>query len=144
MDTDKKTIKALNTLLQGEYMAIESFNNFIPKLDDATTKDTFKDVQNQHRGNIKYLVGYIHQIGGQPKENLGFKGKMADMKFKMQFGSKVEKVDLIEKAMKGELRGINKTEKMLRGKLDDKSRDIVGEVLQKDRISAKRINGLIQ
>lgn len=52
----------------------------------------------------------------------------------------VESVDLIEKAMKGETRGINKTEKILRGKLDDKSRDIVGEVLQQDRTSVKKLN----
>jgi len=34
MSDKSKTIKALNELLQGEYMAVESFNNFISRIED--------------------------------------------------------------------------------------------------------------
>ncbi|MGI5850896.1 MAG: hypothetical protein ACOX77_02140 [Caldicoprobacterales bacterium] len=39
------TIEALNHLLQGEYMAVESFNNFISKLEEENVKQAFVEVQ---------------------------------------------------------------------------------------------------
>ena len=35
---DTETVKSLNQLLQGEYMAVESFNNFLSKLEDENVK----------------------------------------------------------------------------------------------------------
>ncbi len=40
-----ETIKSLNELLQGEYMALESFNNFISKVESEKLIQIFKDVQ---------------------------------------------------------------------------------------------------
>jgi len=77
-----ETIHSLNKLLQGEYMAVESFNNFISKLEDENVKQTFKEVQKQHRENIDKLASYIQDIGGRAEENLGMKGIMGDIKIK--------------------------------------------------------------
>lgn len=130
---NKDTIKSLNQLLQGEYMALESFNTFIAKTEDPEIKKAFQQVQENHRDNIKTLANYIQNIGGQPEENLGLKGKMADIKMNIGFGTNPDPQDLIEKAIEGETMGINKAEEILRGELDDKSRDIAGEVLHRDR-----------
>ena len=81
MDSSQNTesVDALNQLLQGEYMAVESFNTFIAKV-----------------------------------------------------------------AIEGETKGVNMAEKVLRGNLDDKSRDIAGEILNKDRASIKRLMKLTE
>lgn len=144
MDNNKETIKSLNALLQGEYMAVESFNNFISKIvEDDDVKTCFMDVQQQHRKNINNLATYIQVIGGQPDENLGLKGKMADIKHNLEFGSKVDALDVIEKVIEGETKGVNMAEKVLRGNLDDKSRDIAGEILQNDRKSIEKLKELM-
>jgi len=39
---NKEIIKSLNQLLQGEYMAVESFNNFISRLEDEKVEQSFK------------------------------------------------------------------------------------------------------
>jgi bacterioferritin (cytochrome b1) len=55
--TDKnETIESLNQLLQGEYMAVESFNMFISKVKDENIKKAFQEIQKQHRQNIDTLV----------------------------------------------------------------------------------------
>lgn len=141
---DTKTIQSLNQLLQGEYMAVESFNNFISKIDDQNVKQNFQQIQNQHRENIEKLAGYIQNIGGQPNENLGMKGAMAEIKVNLELGFKTNTPEIIEKAIEGETRGVNMAEKVLRGKLDDKSRDIAGEILHKDRSNIKKLRSLIQ
>ncbi|MGI6630836.1 MAG: DUF2383 domain-containing protein [Bacillota bacterium] len=139
---NKVTIQSLNQLLQGEYMAVESFNSFISKLEDENVKQTFQEIQKQHRENIDKLASYIQNIGGRPKENLGMKGKMGDIKINMELGSDADTDEIIEKAIKGETQGVNMAEKVLRGKLNERSRDLTGEILQKDRISIEKLKGL--
>lgn len=141
--TDKKTIKSLNQLLQGEYMAVESFNNFISRLDDENVKQTFKDIQKQHRDNIEKLASYIQDMGGKPEENLGMKGKMGNTMLNMELGSESDTLEILEKAIEGETRGVNMAEKVLRGDLDDKSRDMAGEILHKDRASIDKLKSLL-
>jgi len=138
-EADKKTIEALNQLLQGEYMAVESFNNFIAKLEDEKVKQVFKEVQKQHRDNIGKLASYIQEIGGRPRENLGMKGTMAEFKINMDLGSDADTAEIIRKAVEGETQGVNMAEKVLRGDLDDKSRDIAGEILHRDRGSIDKL-----
>jgi uncharacterized protein (TIGR02284 family) len=141
---NKETIQSLNQLLQGEYMAVESFNNFISKIEDENVKNTFQEIQKQHRQNIDTLANYIQNIGGRPQENLGMKGMMADKKVSMDLGLKASTAEIIKKAIEGETRGVNMAEKILRGNLDHKSRDITGEILHKDRSSIDKLNSLKQ
>ena len=75
MNKNLETIKSLNELLQGEYMAVESFNNFISRLDDEGIKKVFQEVQKQHRENIDKLASYIQDIGGQPDEKPWYEGE---------------------------------------------------------------------
>jgi len=144
MNNNSETIDSLNQLLQGEYMAIESFNNFITKVEDVNTKNSLQEIQKQHRENINTLASYIQDIGGQPHENLGMKGKMADIKVNMDLGFKYDKKEIIEKAIEGETQGVNMAEKVLRGNLDDKSRNVAGEILENDRRSIDMLKGLIE
>ena len=143
MSRKSETIKVLNELLQGEYMAVDSFNNFISRLDDEKVINCFKEVQKQHRENIDKLASYIQDMGGQPDENLGVKGKMGEMMLNMELGSKADTNAVIEKAIEGETKGVNMAEKLLRGDLDHKSRDIAGEILEKDRKSIDKLKRLL-
>ena len=143
MSNNLETIKVLNELLQGEYMAVESFNNFISRLEDEKGKNVFQEIQKQHRENIDKLASYIQDIGGQPDENLGMKGKMGDIKLNMDLGSSSDRGKIVKKAIEGETKGVNMAEKVLRGDLDDKSRGIAGEILEKDRKSIEKLKKLL-
>jgi len=143
LDNNTETIKSLNELLQGEYMAVDSFNNFISRLEDENVKKTFQEVQKQHRENIDKLASYIQYIEGQPDENLGMKGKMGEMMLNMDLGSSSDMEEIVKKAIEGETKGVNMAEKVLRGDLDDRSRDIAGEILEKDRKSIEKLKKLL-
>jgi len=141
LDNKVDLIKSLNELLQGEYMAIESFNNFISRLKDENIKTTFQDIQKQHRKNTETIANYIQNIGGRPDENLGIKGKMGDIMLNMELGSSLD-YEVIKKAIDGETKGVNMAEKVLRGNLDNESRYVAGEILEYDRESIKKLKGL--
>ncbi len=143
MDKQSDTINALNQMLQGEYMAVDVFNIFISMTQEETVKKIFQEVQDNHRQNILILAKHIQELGGQPHENLGLKGTMAEIKINMQLGSKSEASKLIEKAIEGETKGINMSEKLVRGNLDDPSRDLAGEILHRDRQSLDQLRILL-
>lgn len=139
---EKETIKALNNLLQGEHMAIEAFNSFIDEVDDKTMKDTFQEIQNQHRDNMSILANYIQDLGYKPDEKLGLKGVMGDVMVNMDLAGDNDSRYVLRKAIEGENKGINMAEKVLRGNLDDKTRDLAGEILNKDRESLQKLQRL--
>ncbi|HLR34621.1 MAG TPA: DUF2383 domain-containing protein [Tissierellales bacterium] len=144
MSNNSETKKALNELLQGEYMAVDSFNNFISRLEDENAIECLKEVQKQHRENIDKLASYIQDIGGQPDENIGMKGKMGEMMLNMELGSETDMSEIIEKAIEGETKGVNMAEKVLRGALDDRSRNIAGVILEEDRKSIEKLKSLFK
>ena len=143
MENNLGSIHALNQLLQGEYMAVDTFNIFISELKNELNRETFQDVQSHHRKNISNLAEYIQNIGGKPHENLGLKGTMADFKIKNELSHREGDSDVIKKAVEGEIKGINMAEKVLRGNLDSKSRDIAGEILHQDRKSLQQLQSLM-
>lgn len=142
MRNNKENIEALNQLLQGEYMAVEVFNTFISKLDNPQYKKTFQDIQRNHRKNISSLAKYIQSLHGKPLENIGMKGTVADIKLKMELGLMVKDQKILRKAIEGEQLGINMAEQILRGNLNEKSRDMAGKILQRDRKSLDQLNKL--
>src|SRR5699024_7127072 len=143
MKDNKETIKVLNQLLQGEYMALESFNLFISRMDDENIKDELIQIQKEHRNNIETISNYILDIGGKPEENTGMKGKMGERMLNHQLGPTSDINEVIEKAIDGETKGINKTEKILRGNLDDQSRKLTGQILENDRESIDKLRNLL-
>jgi len=67
---------------------------------------------------------------------------MGELMLNMEFGAEADFDEIIKKAIEGETRGVNMAEKVLRGELDNKSRDLAGEILQKDRESIEKIKKL--
>ncbi len=83
---------------RGEYMAVDSFNNFISRLEDENAIECLREVQKQHRENIDKLATYIQDIGGQPDENLGMKGTMGgQMMLNMELGTGIDADEIIKK-----------------------------------------------
>lgn len=138
----QEAVKALNKLLQGEHMAIEAFNSYINEVNDENMKETFQEVQNQHRDNMTTLSNYIQDLGHKPDEGLGLKGVMGDLMVNMDLAGDTDPSYVVNKAIKGENQGINMAEKVLRGRLDQTTRDLAGEILEKDRESLSKLEDL--
>jgi len=143
MNNTTETMKSMNKLLQGEYMAITSFNDFISRAGDENIKKSLQEIQKQHRENVQIIATHIQDAGGHPDENLGMKGIMGGIKLNLDLGSHPDIKKVIKKAVEGETKGVNMAEKVLRGKLDEKSRELAGQILQNDRTSIDRLKNLL-
>lgn len=139
---EREILNSLNEMLQGEHMAVEAFNTYIDHLNDERAKNVFQDIQNQHRQNMSTISNYIQDMGHKPNEKLGFKGIMGDIMLNSQIPKDSDDSFIIEKAVEAETKGINMGEKAVRGNLDNSSRNLVGSILQKDRMSLDKLQSL--
>jgi uncharacterized protein (TIGR02284 family) len=108
----------LNSLLQGELSAVETYRQALEKVQDAKVKSTLKECHMCHSGRVDTLVEKIVEIGGKPAENSGAWGAFAKMMEggATAFGDKAAIAVLEE----GEDKGLSDYKKLL----EDSSTDV--------------------
>lgn len=88
MATDFTTtaVDQLNSLLQGELSALETYRQVLEKVEDARVKQVLKGCHMSHSKRVDTIVEKIVALGGRPAENSGVWGAFAKM---MEGGAKV-------------------------------------------------------
>lgn len=70
-------VKCLNSFLQNELSAVETYNQCIKKVDDAQIATGLADLQNSHQRRVQLLRQKIQELGGNPKDSSGMWGSFA-------------------------------------------------------------------
>lgn len=131
---EQKVIKPLNKLLQGQYMGIHSYEEFVKNLDDASPlRSRFIMIQKDLKHHAELLSERIQELHGTPATSEGVIGKIEQFISQIFDHPQGEK-DILKHAIKGEnLYGIKMTENLVRDKLDEKSMSLVHQILDKQR-----------
>lgn len=124
-------IKALNEFLEGNYMAIHAYDQFIHHVDDPACKDKLQDIQKQHKLHAMQIAERIQDLGGVPATDVGWKGTIAEwMAHLTQSTDSTEHI--LKDALAGEQRGIEKSREIMDGDLDPESLALVQNILERD------------
>ncbi len=75
----KEDIKQLNSFLQDELAAVETYHQCIEKVDDAQISASLANLQQSHQTRANLLTRRIQEIGGQPEKTSGMWGSVAKM-----------------------------------------------------------------
>lgn len=126
-----EVVKELNEFLKGQYMGIHSYEHYIQKLEDPQIKIVFRDIQQGHKLHALKVAERIQNLGGEPVDDEGIIGSMQGFFSQLNLPDTTE--GLIKGAIKGETLGIEMSEKIVRGDLDDESRILIEEILDHDR-----------
>lgn len=137
-------IDVLNDLLKGEEMAITSYSKFIDEASEESLKNTFKEIQKDHNKHLKLISGRIIELGGTPKYGTGMAGVMADMKYAFESMGERTNPDILREARHGEDQGVALAEKIADDKLDEKSAQLVHDIMQVDHEHIKSLENLIE
>lgn len=137
----KNVIEELNEFLEGNYMAIHTYDQYIFHCDDEKTKQLLQKIQQQHKEHATMIAERIQNLGGLPIHDVGLKGKMVEMATKIK-GTK-DTISLIKDAISGETRGIETSKKILNGDLDEESLRIVKEILKRDKDHVKLLKNYL-
>ncbi|MCS0825135.1 PA2169 family four-helix-bundle protein [Cytobacillus firmus] len=131
---EQKVTKPLNKLLQGQYMGIHSYEEFIKNLDDASPlRSRFIMIQKDLKHHAELLSERIQELHGTPATSEGVIGKIEQF-ISLIFDHPQGEKDILKHAIKGEnLYGIKMTEKLVRDKLDEKSMSLVHQILDKQK-----------
>ncbi|MBU8878142.1 ferritin-like domain-containing protein [Bacillus sp. FJAT-29790] len=140
---ENSVIKTLNKFLEGQYMGIHAYEYHIKKLTDPYIKSEFQRIQQDHKNHALKVAERIQNIGGTPVNDEGMISSIQG--FINQFRIPDTSVGIIESALKGEdYYGIHVSEEIVKGDLDPESRQLIEEVLDKDRQHVDFLNRLLQ
>jgi bacterioferritin len=141
--TNETIIEELNTLLRGTYMGIRSLEHYIQKTDHPELKENFQHMQQEVKQNAQKLAERIQNLGGVPADGEGFTGTMHSYMHKLMVSR--DETKMIEDAIYGmENYGVEYSEELVKGDLDETSRQLAEEVIGTSRKHAEELRHLLQ
>lgn len=142
MDAKNEVISELNEFLKGQYMGIHSYEHLIQKIQDPVIKNEFQKIQQDHKEHAMMVAERIQNLGGTPVDDEGPIGSM--LNFMSQFKIPDDTEGILKTALKGEdYYGIQVSEKIVRGDLDNESYQLIESILDKDRQHVQLLNRLL-
>jgi len=141
---EQQTIQALNEVLKGEQMAIQSYSQFIREVKNPEIKETFKEIQNDHNRHMEKISQRILDLGGRPSYGTGLAGLMADAKHGIESMKERKDHEIVREAFEGEDKGVTAVEKLRQGKLDDESMKLIHSLMDTEHQHIKTLEKLIQ
>lgn len=137
-----KDIKALNTALKGEHIAIESFDHYIGDTKDEATKKNLMDIQQQHQFHAIQLSERIQQLGGNPLNTSGVTGIIAEIKYKVTPDKYIEN-NIIKTAVQGEEMGIQAYGEIMANLSDASNQKLAEEMLVESVRIVEKLNNMM-
>ena len=135
-------IEELNTLLRGTYMGVRSIEHYIHELDNGELRQYFQSMQQEVKQNASKIAERIQNLGGIPADDEGVSGSMHSFMHKVMLPHNTEKI--IEDALEGiDNYGIQYSEELVRGDLDETSKQIVKEVINTNRRHVEKLSQLL-
>ncbi|WP_318026066.1 ferritin-like domain-containing protein [Dethiobacter alkaliphilus] len=124
-----ESITELNTLLMGEHMAIQSYEHFMEQVEDSTIKKTLQKIQQDHKLHAVKIAEQIQNLGGRPANDPPM---MAEFMLTLKSLHKKDLASIIKDAYVGQKRGIEKAEEIVKGDLDQNSKNLLTDILHED------------
>ncbi|MBB5171888.1 DUF2383 domain-containing protein [Texcoconibacillus texcoconensis] len=135
-------VEELNTLLRGTYMGVRSFEHYIQEVENDELKHDFQSMQQEQKQNASKIAERIQNLGGTPADDEGMSGSVHSFMHKVMLPDDTNKI--IEDALKGiDYYGVQYSEELVRGDLDETSRQIVEEVINTNREQSDRLRQLL-
>ncbi len=128
-----ETLDSLGAILNGETVAIHMYDSFIPKMKDLEMKNTFQTIRTGHRRHLDQITRRIEELGHRPRIQLGLRMKIGEFMIDARTRVGIAPDKMSRWALKGEDMGITATEEVIKGDLDEVSKELVGIVLGENR-----------
>lgn len=122
VENNKEVVVTLNKVLKGEHMAIDTYDQYLDRIDDSQTKDLLQQFKEDHQKHASKLAQRIEDLGADPQENSGLSGLVSKtmMEIGDLLGMEPSEEEAVNKIYQGEDMGINLVEENLIEKLDKK------------------------
>lgn len=139
-----KVFDTLNTLLQGEQMAVEIYGKFIHEINDTNTRDELSKIRLAHTNHMGLFAERIVTMGGTPVFGTGMPGVMSKVMQSMKMMTGRADCEVLEEVYSGENMGITSMENAIREPLDPDSLALAQQIIDEDKAHLNTLDGLIK
>jgi len=140
---NNKNIKNLNSILEGEYMAINSFDNLIEHANDSNIKSELQKIQQSHRQHASQISTEIQNLGGNPPDSIGIQGVVAETISNIKHIGTTDNTTYLNEALQGEQMGIKAINELLSANTDPSSSQLLNTIVTEYQANVNSLNNLI-
>lgn len=140
---EENVTKELNGYLRGEYMAIHAFEHYIYHTKDVRIKTILQRMQQEHKEHAAKVADRIQNLGEKAVMDNGVKLSVMETMMKIKANPQTTE-EILQGVIEGQTKGIQATEDLVRGDLDDVSLQLVKENLSQDRDHIDQLQRLLQ
>ncbi|MEH7332078.1 DUF2383 domain-containing protein, partial [Neobacillus drentensis] len=129
-------------LLRGTYMGIHGFEQYIQKLNNHDLKRYFQQIQQEQKQNAQKIAERIQNLGGVPADDEGISGSMISFMHKFMIPDNERRI--IEEAIESlDKYGVHYSAELVKGDLDQSSKQIADETINDSRRHAEQLRQLL-
>ena len=140
---NSENIKNLNSILEGEYMAINSFDSVIEHANDETTKNELLKIQQIHKQHAMQIASRILDLGGNPSDGMGIQGIIAETISNIKHIGTTDTTSYLKEALLGENMGIKIVNELLTSSADPNISQLLHTMLNEYQANINSLNTLI-
>lgn len=140
---NSEDIKNLNSILEGEYIAIKSFDGLIRHADDVNAKNELKKIQKTHKQHASQLSTKIQDLGGNPHRGIGIDGMVSGTISNIKHIGTTDNVSYLKEALQEENLGTKAVNEMLTSNTDLSSDQLLNEIISQHQTNINSLNNLI-
>ncbi|MBZ9606591.1 PA2169 family four-helix-bundle protein [Clostridium estertheticum] len=140
---NSENIKNLNSILEGEYMAVNSFDDLIEHANDANTKSELQKIQQIHKQHTTQISTKIQDLGGNPSNGIGIQGVVAETISNIKHIGTTDTASYLKEAVQGEYMGIKFVNELLAGSDAHNNFELLNTIITEYQNNINSINNLI-
>ncbi|KAJ53919.1 rubrerythrin [Clostridium tetanomorphum] len=126
-----RNINDLNTLLKGEYMAIDKYDHYIKGIVNEQVKGELQNIQKMHKKQAENISTKIQQLGGNPLNGSGITGFISDIASNIR--NEKDAQSILKGAIEGEKMGLDATTQILNNITDEDSKNLINGIINENR-----------
>ena len=138
----KTSFEVLNTILQGEHMAIEQYQACIDALQDSPLRNHLTAILSDHKKHATRLSYYIQTNGGNVKEGTGIVGMMAEWKTRLTNLREISPNEMLERLYSGEDKGLERAVQYSKQYLNSAEKEVLKPIFSEDHDHLKQLQDL--
>ena len=140
---NSENIKNLNSILEGEYMAINSFDALIQHANDVNAKNELQKIQQTHKQHAAEISIKIQNLGGNPPDSIGIEGMVSETISNIKHIGATDNTSYLKEALQGEYMGMKAVNELLAGNTDPNSDQLLNTIINEHQTNVNSLNNLI-
>ncbi|MBU3161484.1 PA2169 family four-helix-bundle protein [Clostridium frigoris] len=140
---NSENIKNLNSLLESEYIAIDSFESLINHASNINIKTELQNIQRTHKQHTLQISTKIQNLGGSPSCSIGIQGVIAETISNIKHIGTTDNTSYLKEALQGEFMAIKTINELLANNSVFSNSTILNSIIADHKTNIDSLNNII-